>query len=406
VQIWAGGSTYACSSGNFSVPRPSGEGNFTGTKNFTSNISYACPTGVIDRIDVVVDQGYGLGEVRHTGYCSGGTPGSTCEWANPAPTGATLVTTAECTSVSSGNITTVTDTSPAYASDAAPPSMPAVSCPSGTVMTNWDVVRELPNIDPLTIASMPNAPLTISTSDPLIDNLGNGAELELQKNDGNGNWLPCTVALCADWYWQPEVQTEAEGGPTQDTYRCAYGTAVASISDCEMYWDPAADLPDGSVDSDITTETDRLTIEGDPAEQPVEADSGCTSLGSWLNPFAGMAEAVSCGLEWALVPSTSTQTQLDTIGATLQTKAPFGVVTGAAGFVGDVGDLGQTCWTEDLTMPGYESINVIDTCNGAGVWAWFRAQRPLMATVLYGSFVISLAWWGWKAYAPGTIQGG
>jgi hypothetical protein len=192
--------------------------------------------------------------------------------------------------------------------------------------------------------------------------------------------------------------------PNGDTLDCLMGTFLMVTTEC-------ATVPtEPNTATPPTTGTDLCTTS--PSVQACAPATGTTSdpgsdgsscSGSWSwNPISWVLNPVKCALRWAFVPDATHLAQVNTLTSTAASKAPMGYVTAALTWVGTLVPDGSSCWVESVTIPHVASMTAIDTCTPGPVESKIMALRWLLSIAMFAGLFLPLAWWAWKAYAPGT----
>lgn len=388
---------------NYSNPNPSVNGLLsvwcaTEVSNYTGSADYEIWTksdGTVGPVQTPCSPGLFVSRVHFTwDNGSGGWPSA--GWKGGAAAGEAVTrwveARADCIDDTGAVATTVSAQSDTYVLGDALPLVPEITCPDGTVLDNYAATRKGEGGLPDLVIADHQYPDEMLPGGQYADCFAGACELMVWRTlDGGTTWQECSDenVNCLGWMNADDM--------TQ--FECRWGPYVMPLTDCE----PLEEIDENGGAPKVVPPPPAQApgTEGDPTH----VEDGCGSGASWLHPFRSIAAGVACAAEWAFVPSAETKAELEAKAAQAATVVPFSYATDLGTWVGGFATVGHECWTEDLKVPGYEDLRVIDTCSTSGVWGWFTNNRGLVSVLFYLSFGVPLAWWAWKAYAPGTVQG-
>lgn len=198
------------------------------------------------------------------------------------------------------------------------------------------------------------------------------------------------LAECVDLQYETDPDT---GQPTAP----APGVAVEDVPAEEPVPDPVG-----------TPELDEPTDTGAPPTSP-QAQVSCMAAAKEEGGFSSFIvfAGVACALQWAFVPSPGFTAEWSEVASGASGKPPFSLVTATAdwvdGFTGAVGDPGEgDCLKLEAPVEGFGSYTFVDACGSHPVTDEMASYRPVLTVALYGLFLLPLAWWAWRQYAPGS----
>jgi hypothetical protein len=312
---------------------------------------------------------------------------------------ATLRSELECRPDGGGTTFFVNVTSAPYTNPAQPPPFPDASCPPGSHIVNARLLREAPGVTPLVITNPMQTPAIVPAPSyvPTLD---------------QPDWDLCMtrVRLCQLQVWQRSparvLAPPGDVGWQLDPNREA-------LYDCRWVWtggfislplDQCASLQWEGTTGTVTQPAPSDTTTLDP---PVATTSGTRcDTGGTESGFLGsnlISRGVKCALQWAFVPSPTTMAHLQTAGQNIQSRPPFSVVTATASWVGGMTAPPES--TECLVVAATirnDQYPIVNSCQPNAVTAYIIGARGFLAIAVYGFFLLPLAWWAWRQYAPGS----
>ncbi len=132
---------------------------------------------------------------------------------------------------------------------------------------------------------------------------------------------------------------------------------------------------------------------------PPNADGSASCLGaawSW-NPTDWVLVPLRC----AFVPSQQAVENVKAAGTGLVTdNAPFSYVTDASKWAGSFG-AGSQCFDLSIATP-FGDQRVLSSCSPGPFESFLIANRAPLTAAMFATFLLPLAWWAWRAYAPGS----
>lgn len=318
---------------------------------------------------------------------------------------AVVRTRIECTDTGTGATRWIEAVSDPYGPDGDPAPMPDLACAEGERITDVELWREAPGVDPLRISEpiqfppVIPAPSTVPVEQhDLWDDCFTGAcVVEVHRLDEEGERVR-KLAPPGDMGWHLDTERTLK-------YGCFWAHPDGEympldLTDCwSLQWvpdpitgEPMMPVPDGPG--------------GDPQlDTPVGTGSAQGCDGTTEAGFLGskiITRAIKCALVDLFVPSEATLQQLELKADLAKTKAPFSIFVGIGQWGGTIGELPDECWTIAPEVLDYGTYSVADTCGSNPVTDHMASLRGIMTVAVYGAFVMPIAWWAWRQYAPGS----
>lgn len=380
--------------------------------------TWVCPSGYFPVLQLRLDYPTGTPD-RHAylHLAESGDGGST-------PVARYVETSGECVHKDTGARSVLLAQSETYTSMEQPKPWPSVQCADDEYLDRATITRKGDGIPDAVIGDYVAPETVTDATSPYRDCLmRTGTEdpcaFEVQKKMPDGTWRSCyDGAVCEGWSLDFDRDTK---------YRCVYGATTLPLGECKSLA-PTYDAPTvtDSIAIDVGPDPAWEDTDGDPATAPEPApgtttepmpapadpagdpspeltpglDDGCVPKG-WdlINPWA-YTKSFACALKWAFAPSQETATRVDQLGETLKTKAPAPQLESVATWTSGLSEVGTGCLDFDLDLREHGQYKVFN-CNGA-VGTEMQKHRTVLTVAVYGSFLLPLAWWGWRTYAPGS----
>lgn len=321
-----------------------------------------------------------------------------------------LTTTVQCRNAT-GEDFTVSESVDAYVG-ARETFYPAdARCPDGSVAVSGTVTSTAPDGTVTTIVEPVTAPewvgtLPVTAPGCTVAGAACALDLEVLLDGTTDQYVSCGInpSLCVNWQAKP-VETPAR-------YRCTYGGSDVGIGRCS------------SIEVDPSHPESPLRVPY-PAARPVDAPAITPTRptpepGTGTTPSPGnqpencrttsvVFGGVKCALEEAFIPSGQGLANIQRVGSSLSTVTPLPQLGSIAGWLSPPAG-GSRCWDLNIPIPDLgersplrSDVPVMNTCDASNpIVKAVTAVRPLIAVVVWVTFVAPLAWWAWRTYAPGS----